>query len=91
MRYRRKTDVVEAMQLTKSNREEVIKFVGAVNVKTKPWDPKNLYLIKGPREDDFVEVGSYVIKRENGFEVLPPAIFQAMYEEDPVVPVGLKK
>ena len=84
-----KPQLVEAMQLTKTNREEVIKFVGQQNAKTKAWDPKNLYLIKSNNEDDFVEVGYYVLKRADGrFEVIAPHVFEGLYE---VAQEGLKK
>lgn len=90
MKYRMKVKVVEAMQLTKTNRDDVIKFVGQANAKTKVWDPKNLYLIKSNNEDDFVEVGYYVVKREDGrFEVMAPSIFEAMYEQE--TQAGLKR
>lgn len=81
MKFRRKPEEVDAIQLTKSNREAVIQFVGKANVKTKPWDPVNLYIIRDNTHDDLVMPGQYVVKEEYGlFKVIDPNIFEAMYE-----------
>ena len=91
VKYRLKLQTVDAIQLTARNRDEVIKFVGEHNCKTKVWDPKNLYLIKSNNEDDFVEVGYYVVKEKTGTKVMAPDVFEAMYEEETQRPAGLKE
>ena len=81
MKFRKKPTEIDAMQLTRQNREAVIQFVGKENVKTKPWDPINLYIVKNNSEDHLLMPGMYVIKGAHGtFEVVEPPIFEAIYE-----------
>jgi len=81
VKYKRKPEEVEAMQLTDKNRDSVIAWIGQVNTKTKTWDPKNLYIIRNNSSDDLAMPGDYVIKvADNKFEVVPAAIFEVIYE-----------
>ena len=93
MKYRLKSTEIEAMQLTKDNREAMVSFIGKEAIKTKSWDPVNLYIIKTNSEDWLVTPGQYVLKLSYGqFSVMNPDDFMRQYE--PIVPPkeqGLKK
>jgi len=89
-KYRKKPEVVEAMQFRYDNMDEVYKFMGlerTVMNGTKPTivkikDP-GLHMIETPKGEMIVNIGDWIIEGE--FYTFSQADFEAAYEkvEDP--------
>lgn len=77
-RYRKKPVIVEAVQWTGSNRQEINRFVGSVLLTA----PTNSLIIKTLEGNHFAKVNDFIIKGIHGeFYPCKPDIFMKTYEE----------
>lgn len=82
MKYRKKPVVIEAIQYTGNNYEEIRDFVGKILKVTHitPYIPK--LIIETLEGDHIVSVNDFVIKGVHGeFYACKPDIFRETYEE----------
>jgi hypothetical protein len=80
-KYRGKPVIIEAIQLTESNRGEVAKWVGEADVINKSWDTKNLY-IKNEHGEVIAEPTDWIIKGSRGeFYPCKDSTFKEKYEK----------
>lgn len=81
-RFKTKPVMIQAIQLTMSNRGEVAQWIGEGDVLNKSWDTRNLYINTGHGEA-IVEVGTWVIKDSLGKSYpCADSEFQRKYELD---------
>ena len=78
-KFRKKPVVIEAIQWTAENREEIAEFLGDARRKV-PGNPLQIYTLEGIMN---VSVGDYIIKGIKGeFYPCKPDIFELTYEEE---------
>lgn len=79
-KFRSKVVEIEAMQLSDSNREAVVKWVGENNIIIFTYDPVNLR-IRTLEGDMLAQPGDWVIKGLEGeFYPCKDSVFKAKYE-----------
>jgi hypothetical protein len=85
VKYRRKPEEVDAMQLTKENRAEVLKWMGdTTRVQPRAWDPVNIMINCLDGRDRMLIVDDYIIKipgKPPEFEIIPKERFEMDYEK----------
>ena len=75
---------IQAVQLTKQNRDELLDLLGKSNVVDKPWDPINIH-IQNPHGVVTLEIGHWLIKDAQGsWYPCNNEIFQQKYQKKPV-------
>lgn len=96
MKYRRKNQLIDAMQLDKDNRLLVLRWLGpgAINVIERTWDPVNIHIktLEEPVEGQTLIPGDYIIKHgATDFEIVPRERFEMDYEKEQTFTPGGRK
>lgn len=74
---------IEAMQLTKENRADVLKWIPPEQVITRAWDPVNIH-IANEHGAEMAEVGDWIIKGSRGeFYPCKDVTFKEKYAPQP--------
>jgi len=81
-KYRKKPVVIEAIQWTKLNNDEIAKFMGIEHVVLVFQEKYGLHLVINTLEGQmYADVGDYIIKGVKGeFYPCKPDIFEQTYE-----------
>lgn len=87
MKYQRRPEVVDAMQVTRDNRNLILTWMGEPKneeqskVVPRSFDPRNIMVKCFDGEQKLAVVGDYVIKHSpNDFDVMPREYFEMQYE-----------
>lgn len=89
MKYRRKTEFVEAMQLTKDNQKDVLRWMNnsAKWVDGRSWDPVNIAVkVHNAPGPVLLQPGDYIMKVDDEFEVVPKERFEMDWEAETQTP-----